>query len=170
MTTPANRRETDVVSVWKRKAENIALCRDRHELDAIDGVGHRRSPKSLAGIEMPKSAPSCRVDCLQRVCVVPKKHQSTSGGQRSTPGFARAHLRVSPNRFSVCHGERQHNFLRVFIGRELGARIVVGLTWDKVSGPCEKLIAALKRTRIEEPSRTTEKNLLTPANSINILI
>src|SRR5579864_1443342 len=137
--------------MWKRKAENVALRRDRHELDAIDCVGHRGSAKPLAGIEMPKSPPSCPVNRLQRLCIVSEKYQSTGGGQRSTPGFARTHLRVTPSRFSVRHRERQQNFLRVFIGRELGARVVVGLTSNKVPGPREKLIATLKRNHIEEP-------------------
>ena len=41
-------------SMRKREAENVASCRDRDVLDAIDHITHRRSMHRLAGVEVPE--------------------------------------------------------------------------------------------------------------------
>ena len=64
----------------KREGENVASCTERHILDPIDHVTHRRSVHRLARIEVPECTAGPSLNRFQRPGIIPKEHQSTGGG------------------------------------------------------------------------------------------
>ena len=85
----------------KREGENVASCTERHILDPIDHVTHRRSVHRLARIEVPECTAGPSLNRFQRPGIIPKEHQSTGGGQRPSPGIAVADLGITPDWLSL---------------------------------------------------------------------
>src|SRR5439155_4625721 len=137
-------------SMWKRKAKNVALRRDRYILNAIDRVAHWRCYEFLAGVEVPEGSASCRVNRLERLRIITKEHQPAGGCQCSTPRVAAANLRITPYWLSICHRKRQQNFLPVFVRWGLRARIVESLAMRELSGDCEVFVTAFEGHHVEQ--------------------
>src|SRR5260370_3888715 len=135
----------------KREAENVASSADGHVLHAINRIGHGGCADSLASIEVPESGAGRCFNCLTKIGIVRKYHQSAGGCECPPPGVTRPHLRITPSRFSIRHGKRQQNLLRAFIGRKLRAGIVVSLALDELFRARKEETAALKSHDMEEP-------------------
>ena len=132
------------------ETEHIAAGCNCHILHTVHCVSHWRGTHNLAGIEVPQGAASTGVNRFKRFAVVSKEQQSSSCRQSSAPGLSVTDLHVAPHNFSVRRRKRKQHLLQLFGGRSSGASVVKSLPRGKLSGLCEKSIAALEGNYVEE--------------------